>query len=159
MLFGRSVFQSVLTRLDEEAKEEDPRVEPSGFRVTGLNSGFVSATEDTKGFGHVGVREAYLDLLGDAPPPPKPEPHVDASPKEPQIPKQLLRLSESEIAADLALGPDETVETLTEKRRRFAKNNHPDLVPENFRESATLRMKTANLLIDRAIRDLYWRSS
>ena len=159
MLFGQSVFQSVLTRLDEEAKEGDPRVEPPGFRVTGLNSGFVSATEETTAMGHLGVSEAYLDLLGDAPPPPEPEPPVDAAPQELQIPERLLRLSETEIAADLALGPDETAETLAEKRRRFAKDNHPDLVPEIFRNQATLRMTTANLLIERAIRDLYWRSS
>jgi hypothetical protein len=159
MLFGQSVFQSVLTRLDEEAKEEDTSVGASGFRVTGLNSGFVSATEDATGFGHVGVSEAYMGLLGDAPPPPQPEPPIDAPPEEPQIPEQLLRLSEADIAADLALSPDETAETLAEKRRRFAKDNHPDLVPEIFRDNATLRMKTANGLIDRALGDLYWRSS
>jgi hypothetical protein len=100
--------------------------------------------------------DAYLDILADAPPP---EPELPEAAAPPSIPDHLLRLSEPEIAADLALSPNETVETLAEKRRRFAKDNHPDLVPEELRDNATLRMKTANLLIDRAVKDLYWRSS
>ena len=37
------------------------------------------------------------------------------------------------------------------------RTNHPDGVPEQFRENANLRMKTANLMIDAAIRKLAWR--
>ena len=148
MLFGQSVFQSVLTRLDEEKQEDEPQAEAAVFRLSGLNAGFVAATEETAPFGSSGAGDAYLEMLADKPPP-----------EEPTVPEHLLRVGEAEIAEDLALGPDETAETLAEKRRRFAKDNHPDRVPEAFRDNATLRMKTANILIDRAIRDLYWRSS
>ena len=107
------------------------------------------------------VPDAYLELQTDMPPPvpeTRPEPPAP-EPEPPPVPAHLLRLSEGEIAEDLALGAADTAGTLAEKRRRFAKDNHPDRVPEIFRDKATLRMKTANLLIDRAVKDLYWRSS
>lgn len=159
MLFGQSVFQSVLTRLDEEAEEDGAQAEVPSFRVTGLGSGFVAQTEEATAYGHAGVSDAYLDLLLDAPLPPEPEAQAAAAADPPQPPEHLLRLKEAEIAEDLGLKSDDTAQTLAEKRRRFARDNHPDLVAEMFRDNATLRMKTANLLIDRAIRDLYWRSS
>ncbi|MCJ8519501.1 hypothetical protein ABID21_002271 [Pseudorhizobium tarimense] len=158
MLLGQSVFQSVLTRLDEEKQEDEPPAEGAVFRVPGLTSGFVAATKETVAFGSSGAGDAYLEMLADKPPP-EPDPPAEAPRKEPFVPEHLLRISDAEIAEDLALTPDETAETLAEKRRRFAKDNHPDRVPEALRDNATLRMKTANILIDRAIRDLYWCSS
>ncbi|MCF6367534.1 hypothetical protein [Rhizobium halophilum] len=156
MLFGRSVFQSVLTRLDEEAKEEVAAT-PPGFRVAGLPSGFVAATEENTSFNPARAGLAYRDVLDNLAPS---EVTPSAPPvEEQQVPTHLLRLDEADIAEDLALGSEETTATLAEKRRQFAKNNHPDRVPEAWRDSATLRMKTANLLIDRALRELYWRSS
>jgi hypothetical protein len=68
-----------------------------------------------------------------------------------------LRLTTEEIAAELAITATDTEATLAEKRRHFAKANHPDGVAPEFRENANTRMKTANFLIDTAIKGLFWR--
>lgn len=166
MLVGQSLFQSVLTRLDEEGREEAEGPVSPAFRQQGLKTGFVVATAgmDATEPGQA-AESAYLDLLAEiAPPDPLPAGEPEAAepaeePVEEPVPPHLLRLTEAEIAEDLGLGPTDSAETLAERRRRFAKDNHPDRVPEALRDNATLRMKTANLLIDRAIKDLYWRSS
>lgn len=155
MLFGQSVFQSVLTRLSEEEKREDAEAAPSAFRVAGLDAGFVAATVDAPSTVESAGTSAYFDFLADPedlPPAPKPE---EPAPMH----DHLLRVSEEEVAAELAIMPADTAEALADKRRRFAKDNHPDRVPAALRDSATSRMKMANLLIDRAIKDLYLRSS
>jgi hypothetical protein len=59
-----------------------------------------------------------------------------------------------EIADELAISLSDTLQSLGEKRRTFAKANHPDSVAPPFRENATKRMTLANLLIDEAIRRL-----
>lgn len=163
MLFGQSVFQSVLTRLNEEEEEAvEAKADPQAFRVSGLNTSFVAETPAGSPASAAG---AYFDIQADSAPLPEapdathePEPAPEP-PEEAVIPAHLLRLTEAEIAEDLAVGPEDTAETLAEKRRRFAKDNHPDTVAAAFRDKATLRMMTANLLVDRAIKDLYWRSS
>ncbi len=161
MLVGQSLFQSVQTRLEEEDRREDGTSAAPAFRLAGLGAGFVASTAEEDAPDAAQVPDAYLELLSDMPPPvpeTRPEPPAP-EPEPPPVPAHLLRLSEGEIAEDLALGAADTAGTLAEKRRRFAKDNHPDRVPEIFRDKATLRMKTANLLIDRAVKDLYWRSS
>jgi len=158
MLFGQSVFQSVLTRLHEEEKQEEAGPASSPFRVAGLNTSFVAATVDAPSTVGPAGASAYLDYLAGPGELPSSKEEDQLRAAEP-VPEHLLRLSAEEIAADLGITPDDTAETLAEKRRRFAKENHPDLVPAALRDNATLRMKTANLLIDRAIKDLYWRSS
>ena len=55
---------------------------------------------------------------------------------------------------ELAIHETDTAATLAEKRRAFARLNHPDGVKPEFRHNATLRMTAANLLIDQAIRML-----
>lgn len=91
----------------------------------------------------------YLEMVGFAPPetvvpeptPPEPEPP----------PPHLLRLTLEEITEDLGLQPDDTLERLAERRRLFARENHPDRAPDGLRNQATARMTTANMLIDRAL--------
>lgn len=158
MLFGQSVFQSVLTRLKHERIEDEPEETGAGFRIKGLGLGFVAPTEEGAATG----TEAYFAFLPDLP---EVKPLAEeAEPEEPQapppapvIPPHLLRLTQEEIAAELAITAKDTDLTLAEKRRRFARANHPDGVPEAFRENATIRMQTANLLIDTAIKNLFWR--
>lgn len=151
MLFGQSVFQSVLTRLKEEQAENESEENEPSFRIKGLGTGFVAETVEGQAAA-AGEIDAYLAFL--------PEPEATEPPPEPIAeeptppPAHLLRLTPEEIAADLALGPDETAATLAEKRRLFARANHPDGVPEELRGNANIRMKTANQLIDRAIREL-----
>ncbi|OHV84458.1 hypothetical protein [Rhizobium sp. LCM 4573] len=155
MLFGQSVFQSVLTRLKEEQAENESEQNEPSFRIKGLGSGFVAETVEGQAAA-AGELDAYFAF------PPEPattaEPAAEAIAEAPTPPPEhLLRLSPEEIAADLALGPDETAATLAEKRRLFARANHPDGVPEELRDNANTRMKTANQLIDRAIRELSLR--
>jgi hypothetical protein len=158
MLFGKSVFQSILTRLDHEAPDEEPVVENASFRISGLNAGFVAPIETAE----VPVRanHAYLDLLADLPAADQAETAPDTAqdaPTPPPMPAFLARLSEAEVEEDLALELTDTSEILAEKRRSFAKLNHPDLVHPDFRRQATIRMTIANMLVDRAQRLTFFR--
>ncbi|CAN7421303.1 hypothetical protein [Neorhizobium sp. LjRoot104] len=160
MLFGQSVFQSVLTRLRQEHDEGDAEETGAGFRIQGLDMGFVAPTNDGPAVAAMGT-EAYFAFLPEVteielerqPSPPEPE----ELPPAPVIPAHLLRLTTEEIAAELAITAADTEATLAEKRRHFAKANHPDGVAPEFRENANTRMKTANFLIDTAIKGLFWR--
>ncbi len=58
------------------------------------------------------------------------------------------------MADDLKLSEARSAEALQSLRRSFARQNHPDMVGEEWREQATLRMKIANLLIDEALKRL-----
>lgn len=152
MLFGQSVFQSVLERLkaESEAVEEE---QPAGRRVSGLNTGLAFDVMEGVSAASQRLDQAYFDTIErEAPaeaaaPEPSPEP-------EPVMPEHLTRISPQEVAAELALSESDTLQTLGEKRRAFAKANHPDGVALPFRDNATKRMKLANLLIDEAMRRL-----
>jgi hypothetical protein len=149
-MLGLTVFESVLERLKAEAREaedeagdmagdEGPRAVrglPAGFAGLGSGAAFASGAQ---------AAAAYLDL-GDEPPPPA------DPPAPPPPPPHLLRIAPEEIAADLALAGNETVEALLARRRDFARANHPDRAPPELRANATLRMKIANMLIDETIR-------
>ena len=187
MVFGQSVFQSVLTRLKNENEEEPEDTGAESFRILGLGAGFVASTADEAATMGTGT-EAYFAFMHDgaepapapekrefrqppepprsskpvkptfaAAPPPRPEPIPEAKPAPPPVPGHLLRLTREEIAEDLAITAQDTEATLADKRRRFAKQNHPDRVPPQHRDKANLRMQTANLLIDLAIKRLAFR--
>jgi type IV secretory pathway VirB10-like protein len=185
MLFGQSVFQSVLTRLKHEQEDEGEQASGEGesFRIHGLGTGFVASTIDEFVDSGTGT-EAYFAFLRDEPedvaeepaaptaaeaaeppaapepPEPSPAPPPDAPSVEstPQTaPAHLLRLTQEEISAELAITAGDTEASLAEKRRRFAKANHPDRVAPQYRENAHIRMQTANLLIDQAVKRLAWR--
>ncbi len=156
MLFGQSIFQSVLTRLKENDDSTDEGSSP--FRIQGLSGSFVAETPSTPAGDAIRAVDSYLAFPADLPAKEQePDPAAVTSPTPPPIPQYLLQLSESEITRELAMGPNETAQTLAEKRRQFARHNHPDCVPAQYRDNATIRMKTANLLIDRALKDLSWR--
>lgn len=167
MLLGQSIFQSVLTRLKEEEKD-DEEASPEGpdFRIRSLGAGFL--TPDGRPAASEADAGSYLDYLYEWPAsePDAQTPQADTSPEavkvekppeKPVTPAHLMRLTEDEIAEDLAISPKDSEASLNEKRRQFAKLNHPDRIEPEFRDNATVRMKTANLLIDRAISSLYWR--
>ena len=160
MLFGQSVFQSVLTRLKEEQTEDEEEDVGASFRIKGLGLGFVAPTDE--GPNAATGTEAYFAFLPELAEIAttefiEPEPEPDEPPSPPPIPLHLTRLTQEEIAEELAIGPKDTEATLAEKRRQFAKANHPDGVAPEFRDNANIRMKTANLLIDMAIKQLFWR--
>lgn len=160
MLFGQSVFQSVLTRLKQEHGEDDSEEAGTGFRIKGLGMGFVAPTDDGPVVTATGT-EAYFAFLPDVAEieieSMRAEDEPQEQPAPPIIPAHLLRLTTEEIAAELAITAADTEATLAEKRRHFAKANHPDGVAPEFRENANTRMKTANFLIDTAIKGLFWR--
>lgn len=147
MVFGKSIFQSVLDRLDTE-NQQDEGDEAAAFRMAGLNTGFV-----VEGIGHstpVACQPdaAYLAFAAD----PASEAITPFGP--PQIPAHLARLKPEEIADELKISNADTIHSLSEKRRAFARTNHPDGVSVEFRANATQRMTIANQLIDVEIRRL-----
>ncbi|MFS8044223.1 hypothetical protein [Rhizobium sp. BR 314] len=153
MLFKQSLFQSVLDRLDTE--EQASEKEETAHRIRGLNVSFAATVLGGETPEAHRPDDAYRDNLGDPIIPPPPEPELE--PKEPEppvMPEHLARVAREEVAAELAITSDTTLHTLHEKRRSFAKANHPDSVAAPFREQATTRMTLANQLIDEAIRRL-----
>ncbi|MDH7804922.1 MULTISPECIES: hypothetical protein [unclassified Rhizobium] len=154
MLFGQSVFESVVERLRQEKEDESAEpTPPGGHRIVGFSSGFVVDTyPDAPQPGNASL-DAYLAFL--------PEPVALAEPQpEPQpepMPAHLEKTSLADVSAELAIHETDTAATLAEKRRAFARLNHPDGVRPEFRHNATLRMTAANLLIDQAIRMLRTR--
>lgn len=150
MLFGRSVFHSVVERLEAEAKdaagEDDTR--PLSARIAGLNASFAAATAETEKARFFRSENAYLDALAD-----HAELHPFPEPEKPKAPPaHLLRLSPDEIAEDLAIGPEMSAAALQDLRRTFARKNHPDSVAPEWRAAATTRMTIANQMIDMALR-------
>ncbi|MGY5801824.1 hypothetical protein ACXHMN_10850 [Rhizobium sp. LEGMi12c] len=155
MLFKQSLFQSVLDRLDSE--EEVSEQEEAAHRIRGLNVSFAATVLGGETPETQRPDEAYRDNLGDPIILPEIEPEPEPAPQAPQppvMPEHLARTSREEVAAELAITTDLTREALQEKRRSFAKANHPDSVAALFREQATTRMTLANQLIDEAIRRL-----
>ena len=153
MLVRQSLFQSVLDRFDSE--EEAAEQEKAAHRIRGLNVSFAATVPGGETPDAHRPDEAYRDNLGDPiiSPEPQPEP-VPEEPALPAMPEHLSRTTREEVAAELAITSDLTREGLQEKRRSFAKTNHPDSVAALFREQATIRMTLANQLIDEAIRRL-----
>jgi hypothetical protein len=153
MLFGQSVFQSVLDRLKAEDGETSEEEASAAARIDGLNTGL--AFDVMEGVSAASARpdQAYFETLEFAPPDTVAEPLPLHEPgPEPVIPDYLARIKPEDIAAELDISARDTIQSLSEKRRAFAKKNHPDGVDPLFRENATKRMTTANLLIDQALR-------
>ncbi|AYG61475.1 hypothetical protein QD460_24470 [Rhizobium jaguaris] len=154
MLFGQSLFQSVLDRLDAEEEDKSGKDE-AAHRIRGLNVSFAATVFGGEPPASARPDDAYVDNLGNEIP--SPEPMLEPEQKEPEppvMPDYLARTSREEVAAELAISSQSTLQSLHEKRRAFAKANHPDGVAPSFREQATTRMMIANQLIDEAIRRL-----
>ena len=157
-MFGMTVFESVLERLKTEARQaaedeaEDARDDDGPGEVRGLTSGFAGLGMGGTFVSGSQAAAAYLDLY-EEPAPVPPEPRRPPPPERPPAPPpHLLRIAPDEVAEDLALNGKESVDDLLARRRSFARDNHPDLAPEELRINATLRMKIANMLIDETIR-------
>lgn len=144
-MFGMSLFQSVLERLKAETEEVLSDL-PEAARRMQPSPGFVASSSRFAGAPRTSVDRAYADLQPEYVPAPD---RIDLP-----MPAHLERLQLSEIIADLALSPDDSALCLANKRRAFAQANHPDRHPEKYKTNATIRMTTANMLIDEALRRL-----
>ncbi|MDQ1186735.1 hypothetical protein [Agrobacterium larrymoorei] len=151
MLFGQSVFQSVVARLEREADERPEEETQTSFspRVI-FDPGPITTSSATDTKPDNRPLSAYLDLLEETT-------ALNEAPKveerEPApMPNYLEKTSLAEVSDELAINNKDTLDSLSEKRRAFARLNHPDAVPHACRENAHLRMTAANLLIDQAIR-------
>jgi hypothetical protein len=151
MLFGQSLFQSVLDRLDTE--EEATDAQEAAHRIRGLNVSFAATVPGGEAPAFARPGDAYVDNLGEDIPSPEPAPEPQA-PEAPVMPEYLMRTSKEEVAADLGISAQDTLQSLSEKRRLFAKANHPDSVAPPFRDQANMRMMLANRMIDEALRRL-----
>ncbi|RUM23183.1 hypothetical protein EFQ99_24480 [Rhizobium vallis] len=152
MLFGQSIFQSVLERLKEEEATGETE-EPVAHRVSGFSTGLAFDVMEGVSAASQRVGQAYFDNLELDAAAIAPEPALAPEPKtEPVMPDHLARIAPAEVAAELAISATDTPLTLSEKRRAFARANHPDRVAPPFRDHATKRMTLANLLIDEALR-------
>jgi hypothetical protein len=154
MLFGQSVFQSVLDRLKAEDEDASDDAAPTSHRVPGFTTSLAFDVMEGVSAPSAQPGQAYIDnlevetapsLVNEVPVTPEPVP-------EPVMPAHLERTAPQEIAAELAISQQDTVQSLGDKRRAFAKTNHPDGIHPLFRDNATKRMTVANLLIDEAIR-------
>lgn len=142
MLFGRSIFESVVERLSAEEAEKAENTDAAvHYRVSGLNTGFVQETGHSQHADADWAKGQYLDLMEDGP----------WQPALPEMPAHLQRLSDDEIAADLGLSSDDDMAALQAKRRAFAMTNHPDRVPVCFIDAAHTRMTIANRMVDEAL--------
>ncbi len=162
MLLGQSLFQSVLDRLKAEDDDTAEQDAPTA-RVSGLNAGLAFDVMEGVSASSARPDQAYFETLEfphpdnmaeqSAEPEPPPESKPEPEP-EPVMPDYLTRIAAEDIAAELGISARDTAQSLSVKRRAFAKKNHPDRVHPLFRENATKRMTTANLLIDKALRRL-----
>lgn len=153
MLFGQSLFQSVLDRL--KAEDDETIDAPPAGRVSGLNTGLAFNVMEGVSASSARPGQAYFDNLEFSAAEKTVETSTTPSPEiepAPVMPEYLGRITPEEIAAELDISARDTVQSLGEKRRAFAKKNHPDSVDPPFRENATKRMTVANLLIDKALR-------
>lgn len=146
MIVGLSVFDAVLDRLSrDEADAPEPGLR-SWRGVRGLNSSFVGTHSGPECWRSEEQPEAaysvYSAFDNDTVAPP-PEPQIDMS--------MFNRLCPEDIARDIDLLPSDTSADLQHKRRTFARMNHPDRIPSEWRDAATTRMKIANQLFDEAL--------
>ncbi len=151
MLFGQSVFQSVVARLEREAEDrpEEEIATPFSARVI-FDPGPIATSSISETEPDNRPLSAYLDLLEEMP-----ASNIEPKDEEPEpapMPDYLQKTSLEDVSHELAINEKDTLESLSDKRRAFARLNHPDAVPAPFRENAHLRMTAANLLIDQAIR-------
>jgi len=147
MILGLSMFEAVLDRLGNERADAALPSSATWTRIRGLNASFVGAGSGPgSGQDSEQLNGAYSAYSSDVFVPP-PEPAIDVS--------IFKRLSPEEIEKDINLLPSDTRAELQLKRRNFARINHPDRTPEEWREAATTRMKIANLLIDEAVRKIH----
>lgn len=171
MIVGQSLFDTILERVGQEWAESPAQHAPSPIAARGWYSRFVAADlarasrwsreEECAPAPEPAPEPATAATKADTPAPAVVQPEKPAAPKpKPPIDTSLFkRLSAEEVARDINLLATDTPAELQSKRRRFARLNHPDRTPLEWREAATTRMKIANHLVDEALRAVAARRS
>ena len=143
-------FRSILEMLGPDGQVEDRQVEDGGTtspdagaslrsgQAGALKEGLHRVPDDRPGMSYIPLER--LARLYD-----------EARVQEP--PPRIAPADDQSVAAELCLSTARTGDDLRQIRRSFAMRNHPDRVPDWLREEATRRMRIANALIDRAMRD------
>ncbi|MBO3761216.1 hypothetical protein [Ciceribacter sp. L1K22] len=156
MLFGKSLFQSVVDRLSAERppefETEDIAPRRRG-RGSGVSASFLATAPQVEDEAeeHLLHHNPYQDAIvaGE-----RPAAAVEIADTPPPMPPHLRRITEKEVREDLGISPGDDAARLTVLRREFARLNHPDRVPTRYRTQATVRMMLANALIDDALRQI-----
>ncbi|AKH99388.1 hypothetical protein IMCC20628_00664 [Hoeflea sp. IMCC20628] len=143
MILGQSMFEVVLDRLGKDRADALQSSSSAWNRIRGLNASFVGAGCEPARWRDSEQPNIAASAYNDDVLAPPPKPAFDAS--------QFKRLSPEDVAKDIQLLPSDNPTELHLKRRNFARLNHPDRVPEEWRDAATTRMKIANRLIDDAL--------
>lgn len=164
---GGGTFEDVLERVGHERGDDPLPGYAFRTRIRGLNASFVGTkSKPEQGHDSEPLHAAYFDYSSDivappakpAAPPPKPAPPPPEPPAPPPKPaidvSMFMRLRPEDIAKDINLRPSDTRVELQKKRRAFARINHPDRAPEEWRDAATTRMMLANHLVDAALRKI-----
>lgn len=159
MSVGSSPFEAVLDRVSNEQADAAAHRSGPWAAMRGWNSSFVGEGLRSQPWpgreplaagkpaapaepADPGVPNDVLTVT--AAPAPEPKPAMDTS--------HFKRLSPEQIARDINLLASDTPAELKSKRRRFARLNHPDGCPSEWRDAATIRMKIANQMVDEALR-------
>tara|TARA_R110002020_G_scaffold27559_13_gene88973 strand:+ start:3771 stop:4235 length:465 start_codon:yes stop_codon:yes gene_type:complete len=147
MIVGLSTFEAVLDGVSRDSAEAPPPGRRSWTGVRRFTAAFVGA-DTAPAPGDSGERLDADYYAYDAEPVAAPA----APPERKPDMAHFKRLHRDEVARDLDLDPTDSPAQLHRKRRSFARLNHPDRAPEDWREAATTRMTIANQLIDEALK-------
>ena len=152
MVGGLNSFDAVLDRVSNEQAEASSHGSGSWTAMRGWNSSFVATSLRAAPWPSREPRVAAPSVVHTEEPAPAPRPSTPAAREKPVIDtSHFKRLSAEDIAKDIDLLASDTPAELKSKRRSFARLNHPDRSPVEWREAATIRMKIANQMVDEAL--------
>jgi hypothetical protein len=138
-------FRSILELLGPDGQNDEEQAAPSGAAGAARPRQTHAFPDGLAGLPDGGREATYVPLERLA------RLYDETRPQEP--PPDIARADDATVAAELRLTRVMTEEDLRRVRRSFAMRNHPDRVPDWLREEATRRMRIANALIDRAMRE------
>jgi hypothetical protein len=146
-VFGKSLFETVLESMgtDEPDEEEDVVVRRPRIVAHFLAETTYGERPEDRMLGSLYEDFSEPVVAADV------DPVLGPGPVPPLPPTWLDRLSDPEISEDLGLVPGMTLVEIRERRRSFARANHPDGVAPEYRDAATIRMVTANRLVEAAL--------
>ncbi|MBB5700261.1 hypothetical protein FHS76_000099 [Ochrobactrum daejeonense] len=138
-------FASVLNEVEADAGRTEEIHRPQfGLASAVFSAGLGDAPDAPR---HTENLEALFDVEPAAAGATLPEAEAERQ----AITRRMQNQSPDAIGGELALRPGLKRAEIQRLRRRFAAENHPDRLPQEFRAAAEQRMKTANALLDAAM--------